>query len=119
MRLVDQWAAIQARLPGNWADVRLTLETEEPGDLVKAAAVLGPLTPIRSGGALVFYVTQAGGAHGAEAARRLFARLDEQRRWCTLQRGEIHERAPVEEAPRVRVAQSWRDALETLPEDWS
>jgi hypothetical protein len=119
MKLVEQWAAVQARLPGDWAEVQLTLETEEPRDLVRAAAVLGPLAPIRSEGALVFYVRRAGGAGGPEAAKRLFARLDEQRVWCTLRRGEIHERAPVEETARVSVAQSWRAALATLAEDWS
>jgi hypothetical protein len=119
MKLVDQWSGIHARLPSDWVEVGLTLETEEPRDLVKAAAVLGPLTPIRSEGTLVFYVTRAGGAGGPEAARRLFARLDEQRVWCTLKRGEIREGAPVETAARVSVAQSWRDALGTLPEDWS
>jgi hypothetical protein len=119
MKLVDQWGAVQARLPGDWAEVQLTLETEEPHDLVKAAAVLGPLAPIRSEGALVFYVRRAGGAGGPEAARRLFARLDEQRVWCTLERGEIRERDAVVETPRTSVAQSWRDALATLPEDWS
>ncbi len=119
MKLVDQWRAVQTRLPSDWSEVKLTLETEEPHDLVRAAAVLGPLAPIRSEGALVFYVRRAGGAGGPEAARRLFARLDEQRVWCTLRRREIQERAPVEEEPRVSVAQSWRDVLATLPEDWS
>ena len=119
MKLVDQWGAIQARLPRDWEEVRLTLATEEPSQVVKAAAALGPLNPIRAEGALVLYVRRAGGAGGPEAAKRLFARLDEQRIWCTLDRGEIREQAPVEETPRGSVAQSWDDAVATLPQDWS
>lgn len=119
MKLVDQWAAVHARLPDDWEDVRLTLTTEEPSRLAAAAAVLGPLNPVRVDGALVLYVRRAGGAGGPEAAKRLFARLDAQRVWCTLTRGEVREGKRVEESPRRSVAQSWADALSTLPEDWS
>ena len=122
MKLVDQWAAIEARLPGDWEDVRLTLTTEELSALPRAAAVLGPLNAGHVDGALVLHVNRAGGAGGPEALKRLFARLDEQRVWCQLSRGEVGEAAPapVEEEPvRVSVAQSWDDALATLPEDWS
>lgn len=119
MKLVDQWAAIEARLPRHWEDVRLTLTTEEASELPRAAAVLGPLNVGRVEGALVFHVRRAGGAAGPEAAKRLFARLDEQRVWCELSRGEIGEAAPAEEPVRVSVAQSWDDALATLPGDWS
>src|SRR5206468_1089146 len=96
-----------------------TVTTEEPAQIVKAAAALGPLNPIRAEGGLVLYVRRAGGAGGPEAAKRLFARLDEQRIWCTLDRGEIREEAPVEETPRAAVARSWDLALATLPDDWS
>ena len=119
MKLVDRWAAIEARLGRDWDDVRLTLTTEEAGDLQRAAAVLGPLNAGRVDGALVFHVKRAGGAGGPEAAKRLFGRLDEQRVWCSLSRGEVREAAPTEESTPLSVAQSWDDALATLPEDWS
>jgi len=121
MKLVDQWASIEARLPRGWEDVRLTLTPEDPKDLQRAAAVLGPLNAGRVDGALSFFVRPAGGASGPEAARRLFARLDEQRIWCTLARGDVREAesAPAPERERTSVAQSWDDALGTLPPDWS
>jgi len=119
MKLVDQWSAIEARLPRDWEDVRLTLTTEEAGNLPRAAAVFGPLGAGRVDGALVFHVRRAGGAAGPEAAKRLFGLLDEQRVWCTLARGEVREARPTEEPTSMSVAQSWDTALSTLPEDWS
>ena len=119
MKLVEQWSAIEARLPHDWEDVRLTLATEEADDLPRAAAVLGSLGAGRVDGALAFHVRRAGGAAGPEAAKRLFGRLDEQRLWCTLTRGEVREAPPTEEPTPMSVAKSWDDALATLPEDWS
>ena len=119
MRLVDQWTAIEARLPRDWDSVQLTLTTEEPAALPVAAAALGPLGAGHFDGALVFQVTRAGGSAGPEAARRLFARLDERRVWCTIARGEIEESAQVEPPASTSVAQSWDDALTLLPTDWS
>ena len=43
MKLVDQWRTIEDGLPAGWEDVRLTLTTEQPGDLPRAAQVLGPI----------------------------------------------------------------------------
>jgi len=121
MKLVEQWGQIEARLPRGWEDVRLTLTPEEPGDLQRAAAVLGPLNAGRTEGALSFVLRRAGSAAGPEAARRLFARLDEERIWSTLARGDIREASTPtsSETPGQSVAQSWDDALATLPPDWS
>jgi hypothetical protein len=121
MKLVDQWGLIEARLPQDWEGVRVTLTPEDPKELPRAAAVLGPLNAGLVDGALALDVRRAGGTGGPEAARRLFARLDEQRVWCTLTRGDVREAAPAElkEQPRPSVAQSWDDALATLPPDWS
>ncbi len=119
MKLVDQWAAIEARLPADWAEVRLTLTTEDPRDLPRAAAILGPLGPGRADGGLSFSVRRAGGASGPQAARRLFARLDQQRVWCLLSRRDISEVPRMEAVRRKGVAESWDDALAQLPGDWT
>jgi hypothetical protein len=121
MKLVEQWSQIEARLPAGWEDVQLTLTPEEQGDLSRVAAVLGPLNVGRVEGALAFVVRHSGSAGGPEAARRLFSRLDDERIWCTLTRGDVREAAPAFEPqpPRTSVARSWDDALETLPPDWS
>jgi hypothetical protein len=120
MRLVDQWRAIEARLPDGWESVRLTLATEDPRELAKAAATLGPVNPGRAGEALVFEVRRHGGPAGPEGIRRLLGRLDEQRIWSTLERGDVREAAPAEApAAAASVVASWEAALAELPGDWS
>lgn len=122
MKLVDQWRTLEQDLPDGWEDVRLTLTTEQPGDLPRAAQILGPLNVGRVGQALVFHVRRAGGAQGPEAARRLFARLDEARVWCLLGEPDVGTEAAaagvVEPAP-VSVAESWDAALAPLPGDYT
>lgn len=122
MKLVDQWSALEENLPAGWQDVRLTLTTEQPGDLPRAAQVLSPMNVGKVEQELVFHVRRAGGAQGPDAARRLFARLDESRVWCLL--GEPEVRAPAGAAdagpePAVPVAESWDAALAPLPPDFT
>lgn len=123
MRLVDQWAAVEAGLPQGWEDVRLTVTTEQPTELARAAQVLGPMNAGRSGDALVVHVRRAGGASGPEAARRLFARLDQDRVWCVLTQEGVEERAEAPSdthaAATGSVATQWDAALAALPPDWS
>lgn len=127
MRLVEQWEAVEGSLPADWVDVRLSLTTEQPAELARAAAVLGPLNAGRSGEALVFHVRRAGGAAGPEAARRLFARLDADRVWCLLEQQSV-ERAGANGSPpvaraaaseQVALADAFEAALAALPPDWS
>jgi len=121
MKLVQQWGQIEARLPPEWEEARLTLTPEDPRDLSRVAAVLGPLNVGRVDGALSFVVRRAGSAGGPEAARRLFGRLDEERVWCTLTRDDVREAAPGQESHPAEssVARSWDAALATLPPDWT
>jgi hypothetical protein len=122
VRLVDQWEAIAADLPQAWEDVRLTLTTEQPAELERAAHVLGPMNVGRSGESLVFHVRRAGGASGPEAAKRLFARLDAERVWCMLAAGALREAEPTAVEPETEtkgVAAAWDEALAELPPDWS
>jgi hypothetical protein len=119
MKLVDQWTALEARLPKTWEDVRLRLATEDPRELPRAAAALGPLGAGRVDGALILHIRRTGAAGGPEAARRLFARLDRERVWCVLTRDGVAEATPEQEAPRLTVAKSWDAALAELPLDWT
>jgi hypothetical protein len=124
VRLVDQWAAVEASLPHGWEDVRLTLTTEQSAELSRAAHVLGPMNVGRSGDALVVHVMRAGGPSGPEAAKRLFTRLDKERVWCLLSTDEVQElpaesRTPVAETQTAATAAQWDAALTTLPADWS
>ena len=118
MKLVDQWRTIEARLPRDWQDVRLTVRTEQASDLPRAAAVLGSAGAGRSGDELVIHVLRSGSSSPA-AVRRLFARLDDDRVWCTLERGDVGEEAPAAAEPAPSVASGWDAALADLPADWS
>ncbi len=123
MKLVDQWAAIESTLPDGWEDARLTLTTEQPDELARAAQVLGPMNAGHLGDVLVVHVLRAGGPAGPEAARRLFARLDQDRVWCLLSSGDVHVRvAPPAETGSVTtagMAGQWDALLALLPSDWS
>jgi hypothetical protein len=124
MRLVEQWEVVEENLPIGWVEVRLSLTTEQPGELPRAAAVLAPLTVGRAGDALVFRVRRAGGAAGPEAVRRLFARLDEDRVWCLLVQQEVVTEDELPERPPTAreaapLAEAFEAALADLPPDWS
>jgi hypothetical protein len=123
VKLVDQWGAIERRLPRDWESVALRLRTEQPEELSGAARILAPMAVGHVGDHLAFTVRRAGGPAGPEAARRLFRRLDEARIWCLLEQAEIDVAAPhlgdaVEER-EVSLAESWDAALAELPADWS
>jgi len=125
MKLVDQWQAIEAEFPDGWEEVRVTLTTEQPDDLSRAAQVLGPINAGRVGSTLVFDVRRAPGPHGAQTARRLFGRLDEERTWCRIEASEAQVAAAPDEADAAAapgaasVAASWDAALAPLPSDWT
>jgi len=123
MKLADQWRSAQQRLPRDWEDVRVTVVPEQASDLPRVAAVLGSANAGLSGDRLVIHARRAGAASPA-ALERLFARLDEDRVWCTLETGAVAEAAPsvaiadeVDLAPSV--AEGWNAALGELPTDWS
>jgi len=81
----------------------------------------------RVDGGLAVTVRRAGGAAGPQAARRLFARLDQARIWCLLEQESVDaEEAPLsaladEPGPEEHgaLAEAWDRALAELPEDWS
>ena len=123
VKLVDQWAALERRLPPDWETVALRLRTEQPAERSEAARILGPMNVGLVGEELAFTVRRAGGASGPEAARRLFGRLDEARVWCLLEQRDVAEAAPRLEAPEPASVQAlatqWDDELAALPPGWS
>ncbi len=102
VKLVDQWSALERRLPADWETVDLRLRTEQPGERSEAARILGPMNAGFVGEELAFTVRRAGGASGPQAARRLFGRLDEARIWCLLeQRDELDSSALLTRAALI------------------
>ena len=124
VKLVDQWAALERRLPVDWETIGLRISTEQPDEIAEAARVLGPMNVGRVGDQLAVTVRRAGGASGPEAARRLFGRLDQGRIWCLLEQEAVGVREPeVATAETAReaapVAAAWDAALAELPSGWS
>lgn len=124
VKLVDQWAALERRLPIDWETVELRLSTEQPDDIGEAARVLGPMNVGRVRDRLAVTVRRAGGASGPEAARRLFGRLDQARIWCLLEQdevgvGETDVATSATARQATPVAEAWDAALDELPSGWS
>jgi hypothetical protein len=123
MTLVDQWHTIEADLPPDWEQVRLSLTTEQPDDLSRAAKVLASLGPGRAGSTLVFDVDRAAGPNGAQKVSRLFDRLDRERTWCLIEQTGVTAADPAtataDDHEELSIAASWDVALAPLPSDWT
>ena len=124
VKLVDQWQALERRLPATWESVQLRLRTEQPDELREAARILAPMDIGHVDDELAFTIRRAGRPPGPDGARRLFARLDAARIWCELEPGAVSDAgerpAPLGETPSAApLADAWDRALEDLPGDWS
>jgi hypothetical protein len=120
VRLVDQWKTIEQGLPRDWSDVRLKLTVADAADTERAASLLGPLTPGRSGNAFRLFVARRGAAASPAALERALARLDEERIGGALELVGAGEAATVVAAPsHTSLATAWDQALAVLPPDWT
>ena len=119
MSFVSQWQEIEGRLPGNWNDARLEITIRDEDDCARAAALLGPANPGRSGKLIRFFASRRGVGVGPEAVRRLLGRLDREGIEGTLELVGADEAEPAPEIARPTLAAEWDAALETLPDDWS
>jgi hypothetical protein len=120
MRAADQWAQIEETLAPEWAEARLSFTPE--GSSSEAAAVLGPMQPVRVGDELRFHVTRSDA--GAERARNTLGRLDRNRIWGTLALIDVAADTAPAARPAAQVAvrplaDAWDEAISTLPPDWS
>lgn len=119
MKLVDQWRAIEAGLPSDWAEAQLELVVETPSERPRAAGLLGPAAPIRVGDALRFSARRGGGASGPEGIRRLLAAVDRARIWCELRLVDATRAETVAAEPEPTLAEGWNAVMASLPPDWS
>ncbi|HEY5057980.1 MAG TPA: hypothetical protein VII51_03085 [Gaiellaceae bacterium] len=119
MTLANQWNGIESGLDPSWGEARLVLQVADDTRADRAAALLGPAGPGRSGTSLRFAVDRSGAGVGPEAIRRLLHRLDEEGIDGTLDLLAATA-APPESAPvRPSLAAAWDAALAPLPDDWS
>ena len=127
MALADRVDEIVRGLPRGWERARLELTMEEPEDADRAALILAPATPGRSGRAFTVYVH--GGtrrlAPTPELVRRVVSRLDSEgiRARIRLAGHEAGHAAAPEAGPRPEerrsLSASWDALVQRLPPDWT
>ena len=127
MALAERVDEILRGLPRDWERARLDLTLEEPEDADRAALILAPATPGRSGGRFAIHVHDGtkGLAPTPELVRRVLARLDDDGIRGRLRLAE-QERATPQPATaassareRPTLAASWDALTSRLPPDWS
>lgn len=115
-------------LPRGWSLAHLDLTIEESEDADRAALILAPATPGRTGSSFQFYVH--GGrerlAPTPEVVRRVLGRLDDEgiRGRIKLVSQEAAPSAPPvqrreREARHRTLTAQWDELLQRLPSDWS
>jgi hypothetical protein len=120
-----QWRIVQAKLPSDWAHVRLALTPTSPERLDRAAALLGPLAPGRAGATLRIEASRGGQGSSPAAVTRALRRLDLERIRGTLELVAADETAPTAHLRAalppedVPLAQAWDALSATLPPDWT
>ena len=117
--LVGDFNALERALPDDWAEARLELTPVEGVDPRRAAALLAPANPGRSGNTIRFTAARHGRGLAPASVRRLLQGLDDEGIYGELRLVGLAE-APVETIlERPTLAETWRRALAQLPRDWS
>jgi hypothetical protein len=119
VRLADQWNEIENGLDPRWSDARLELKVADDVQRNRAAALLAPAGPGRTGSGLRFYTARRGAGVGPEAIRRMLRRMDAERIEGTLELVASGEAPPEPVISRASLAAEWDAALTVLPSDWS
>jgi hypothetical protein len=121
MGLAGQWEEIEAGLAPDWGDARLLLKLEEAAQIERAAALLGPVQPIRTGTDRIgVRIARDGSGPNQETFCRALGRLDAERLHGILEVVAAQSRpAAAEGPPPPTLTESWDAALAGLPADWS
>jgi hypothetical protein len=119
MSLVGQWRAIEEELPEGWGEARLSLAVADARRRPRAAGLLGPLAPGRSGDTFRFSAVRHRAGASSAALTRALARLDDERIGGELSLVSTDLAPAVAEEPRTTAASAWQAELGTLPSDWS
>lgn len=123
MTLGERLSAVLDGLPAGWAEAQVVLSVVDADRADRAAALLGPLGPGRSGATFLVRVTPAGlGGPSRDAAARVLERLEAEGidARLTVPEGDAYrlsETAPPPPAPSL--AASWDELAARLPADWS
>jgi hypothetical protein len=117
--LAGQWTAIERGLDPSWHEARLSLTLPDEERAKRAAALLAPANPGRSGRSLRFFTARGGTGVGPEAVRRMLRRLDEEKLDGTLALVASDQATPEPTISRRALAFDWDAALAMVPADWS
>jgi hypothetical protein len=119
VKLVEQWTRAESGLDPSWGDVHVLLLIDDAARAARAAALLGPANPGRSGNAFRLIVARSGAALGPEAIRRMLRRLDDERIAGRLEFVATNASTAAVTVERRTLADEWDAALAMLPADWS
>jgi hypothetical protein len=117
--LVGRFNEIEHALPEDWATAQLALTVENDDERQRAAALLGPVNPGRSGDRIRFATSRRGAGASPELMRRLLRRLDDAGVNGELELVSVDEAPEAELQPERSLRGAWSRALATLPSDWS
>ena len=119
MRLVEKWWETEHSLPPGWKEARLSLRMHGESYARRAAELLGPANPVRSGLRITLYTAQHGAGIGPKAVARLLTRLDEEGLAGELELLSVVEGDTAHTGSEGWLSDAWDAALAGLPEDWS
>lgn len=122
MALADRVDEILRGLPRDWERARLELTVDDEAEADRAAVILAPATPGRSGRAFRLHV--GGGLASPTLVRRVLARLDEDGIRARLVLVDHEARAAAAGAAaaapvREQLAEAWDALVRRLPPDWT
>jgi hypothetical protein len=119
VKLAEQWRETEAGLPENWRSVDLSLTVAEDEYADRAALILAPFAPGRTGSGFRFSVRRD------QDPIRVLRRLDEQGLRGRLDGigSQSRPSAPAREPARAErvhpLAAQWDELISRLPPDWS
>ena len=119
VKLADRFSELERSLPDNWGEVQLLLTVADDARCDRAAALLGPANPGRTGKRIRFAAARRGRAPSPNTIRRLLHRLDAEGITGELEFARVDE--AVSELPRQRksLRAAWEEKLAALPPDWT
>jgi hypothetical protein len=115
--LAEQWRELEAGLPPDWSEARVTLSVAEDERADQAALMLGPLSPGRTGH--TFRLTVRRSADPARVLRRLDTEGIRGRLEVASAELPGPAAAPARPVRTRPLAEQWDEAVERLPPDWS
>lgn len=123
MTLGERLSAILDGLPAGWSEARVTLTVQDATQADRAASLIGPLGPGRTGATFLLGVTPAGvGGPSRDAAARVLERLEAEGidARLTVPDAEAYRLSETAAAaPAPSLAASWDELAGRLPADWS